>query len=56
MTLIVQTPDKLSSKAKELLKQYDAETGDSLHAAEKFKAGHNGGDDGAKKTKRKKFF
>lgn len=57
VTLIVQTPDKLSSKAKELLKQYDAETGDSLHAAEKFRDGHNGGtDDGAKKTKRKKFF
>ena len=56
VTLIVQTPDKLSNKAKELLKQYDAETGDSLHAAEKFKASHGGGDEGAKKTKRKKLF
>ncbi len=57
VTLIVQTPDKLSSKAKELLKQYDAETGDSLHAAEKFKASHgNGSDEGTKKPKRKKLF
>ena len=56
VTLIVQTPDKLSSKAKDLLKQYDAETGDSLHAAEKFKASHGSGDEGAKKTKRKKLF
>ena len=56
VTLIVQTPDKLSNKAKELLKQYDAETGDSLHAAEKFKAGHGSSDEGSKKPKRKKLF
>lgn len=35
VTLVVQTPDKLSSEAKELLRQFDALTGDSLHAADK---------------------
>jgi len=35
VTLVVQTPDKLSNEAKELLKQFDALTGDSLHAADK---------------------
>lgn len=32
VTLVVQTPDKLSHEAKELLKQFDALTGDSLNA------------------------
>ena len=35
VTLVVQTPDKLSAEAKELLKQFDALTGNSLHAATK---------------------
>ncbi len=35
VTLVVQTPDKLSNEAKELLKQFDALTGDSLNAVEK---------------------
>ena len=35
VTLVVQTPDKLSNEAKELLRQFDAATGDSLHAADK---------------------
>ena len=30
VTLVVQTPDKLSNEAKELLKQFDALTGNSL--------------------------
>ncbi|MDE7231632.1 MAG: molecular chaperone DnaJ, partial [Lachnospiraceae bacterium] len=30
VTLVVQVPDKLSHEAKELLKQFDAQTGDSL--------------------------
>ena len=32
VTLVVQVPDKLSSEAKELLKQFDAVSGDSLNA------------------------
>lgn len=57
--LTVQVPNKLSVKAKELLKEFDAECGDSLHAAERFrseKAGATvgGTDDGASKKKKKK--
>ena len=33
VTLVVQTPEKLSHEAKELLRQFDAATGDSLNAA-----------------------
>lgn len=35
VTLVVQTPDKLSPEAKDLLRQFDALTGNSLHSAEK---------------------
>ena len=35
VTLVVQTPEKLSHEAKELLRQFDALTGDSLNAAQK---------------------
>jgi len=35
VTLVVETPEKLSSEAKELLRKFDAETGDSLNAAKK---------------------
>ncbi len=34
VTLVVQTPERLSHEAKELLKQFDALTGDSLNAAQ----------------------
>ena len=34
VTLVVQTPDKLSKEAKDLLKQFDALTGDSLNAVQ----------------------
>ena len=33
VTLVVQVPDKLSHEAKELLKNFDAQTGDTLNAA-----------------------
>lgn len=33
VTLVVQVPDHLSSEAKELLKEFDKVTGDTLHAA-----------------------
>ena len=38
VTLMVQVPDKLSHEAKELLKQFDAVTGDSLNAAKRVTA------------------
>lgn len=53
VTFVVQTPTKLSSKAKDLLKQFDAETGDSLNAAERFQAEKNGEEP---KKKKKKLF
>ena len=34
VTLVIKTPEKLSSEAKELLKKFDALTGDSLNAAQ----------------------
>ena len=48
VTLIVQTPEKLSGEAKELLKQFDALTGDSLNAAKNI--------DGEKQEPKKKKF
>ena len=35
VTLVIQTPEKLSREAKDLLIQFDSLTGDSLHAAER---------------------
>ena len=49
VTLVVQTPEKLSGEAKELLKQFDALTGDSLNAAKNI-----GGE--KQETKKKKFW
>ena len=37
VTLVVSVPERLSSEAKDLLRQFDAETGDSLHAVDKVK-------------------
>ena len=50
VTLVVQIPDKLSHEAKELLRKFDAESGDSLNAAKKVDA------DGEGKDKKKKFW
>lgn len=36
VTLVVQVPDKLSAKAKELLTEYDSEYDDSLNAAKRY--------------------
>lgn len=52
VTLIVKTPDKLSKEAKDLLKQFDALTGDSLNAVKN--AGPSGKD--ADDSKKKKFW
>lgn len=38
VTLVVQVPTHLTGEAKELLRQFDAATGDSLHATEKVSA------------------
>ena len=57
VTLVVQTPTKLSGEAKELLRKFDAETGDSLNAVKN--AGENGGNkkgNGEGKDKKKKGF
>ena len=51
VTLVVQTPDKLSHEAKELLKQFDALSGDSLNAAKSVQA-----DKGETKDSKKKKF
>jgi molecular chaperone DnaJ len=39
VTLVVQVPDKLSSEAKELLRQFDMETGNSLNAVKNMESG-----------------
>ena len=48
VTLVVQVPDKLSNEAKELLKQFDKETGNSLEN------NNNSGSNDEKK--KRKFF
>ena len=55
VTLVVQIPDKLSGEAKELLKKFDAESGDSLNAAKKLDADGDG-KDSKDKDKKKKFW
>ncbi len=50
VTLVIQTPERLSREAKDALRKYDELTGDSLHAAE------NADDDGGKKKRGKKIF
>ncbi len=53
VTLIVQTPEKLSHEARELLKQFDAVTGDSLNAAKNAQPDKAGD---PKEKKKKKMF
>ena len=55
MTLVVQTPVKLSNDAKKLLKEFDAATEDSLTAVERYKASKAGSDgDKTEKTEKTK--
>jgi len=57
VTLVVQVPDKLSHEAKELLRQFDELTGDSLNASKN--AGNHSGSDEVKESrdgKKKKFW
>ena len=52
VTLVVQIPEKLSKDAKDLLKEFDEKTGDSLGAADRVLGGGNKGpNDGGKKKK-----
>ena len=53
VTLVVQTPEKLSHEAKELLRQFDALTCDSLNAAQKAQTDKTAD---SKDTKKKKFW
>ena len=54
VTLAVQVPDKLSNEAKELLKQFDKETGNSLEAVKNMENNNNSGSNDEKK--KRKFF
>lgn len=54
VTLVVQVPDKLSNEAKELLKQFDREAGNTLETVKNME-NNNTGDDN-KKDKKRKFF
>lgn len=56
VTLVVQIPDKLSHEAKELLKEFDAQTGDSLNAARKITGDEKGNEGSTGKEKKKKFW
>ena len=51
VTLVVQVPDKLSHEAKELLKKFDEQTGDTLSAAKNVSSG--GAEDSGAKGKKK---
>ncbi len=52
VTLILQTPDKLSQEAKELLKKFDELTGDSMNASRGIEAEKSE----SKSSKKKKFW
>jgi len=56
VTLVVQVPDKISYEAKELLKQYDALTGDTLNAAKNITPSSEPKDTKETKDKKKKGF
>ena len=53
VTLVVQVPDRLSNEAKELLKKFDQETGNSLEAVKNME---NRDSSEEKKDRKKKFF
>lgn len=53
VTLVVQVPDKLSADAKDLLRKFDAETGNSLETVKNMENSEPGND---KKEKKRKLF
>lgn len=60
VTLVVQVPDRLKPEAKELLRQFDELTGDTLNAAARMSGGKESEEDtkdnGGKDGKKKKFW
>ena len=59
VTLVVQVPDRLKTEAKELLRQFDEMTGDTLNAAKKAGDSDNGSDTKdkeGKSGKKRKFW
>lgn len=56
VTLVVQVPDKLSGEAKDLLKKFDAVSGDSLNAAKDLNKDDKNGDGKDKEKEKKKKF
>lgn len=56
VTLVVQVPDKMSHEAKELLRKFDAETGNSLGAVKEYTESRKDGDtkDSGSASKKKK--
>ena len=56
VTLVVQVPDKLSGEARELLRQFDKETGNSLEAVKNMEKNDLNEDKDKKEKKRKGFF
>lgn len=56
VTLVVQVPDKLTHEAKEFLRQFDLETGDTLNAAKKVETDTTDPESKESKDKKKKGF
>ena len=52
VTLVIQTPDKLSHEAKELLRKFDEASGDSLNAAKNISKDDDDKNDGKEKKKK----
>jgi molecular chaperone DnaJ len=55
ITLVVQVPDKLSHEAKELLKKYDQESGNSLEAVKNYSKEKDKKDEPKEKKKKGLF-
>ena len=56
VTLVVQVPEKLSNEAKELLRKFDSETGNSLEAVKNMENNETNDEKDKKEKKRKSFF
>lgn len=54
VTLVTQTPERLTKEAKELLKQFDALTGDSLNEAKRVQEAEKKTEDAGASSKKKK--
>ena len=56
VTLVVQVPDRLSSEAKDLLREFDRETGNSLEAVKNMENSDQSNEKDKKEKKRKGLF